>query len=223
MKSQDIKKIQQSFMDSFNEFSTHFYSLEKKDLETTYKLSMQLENIGMDYLLAVAKSCKFKDTFEAFYTPGFLDIQIKSTKTGSEYHLRHDYIFGKIEFESYIDNPEYIKNLQDDFILEFFFTCSKYGFKYEDNCGGTSGKSIFNASIKSNIFRLFRNYTNYVVSNEEGLDVFQNVMFGSFKKEWVLGDEHPLDISQLHEELCIAMKYFYKFNYYLWKAKQNNK
>lgn len=66
MKSQDIKKIQQSFMDSFNEFSTHFYSLEKKDLETTYKLSMQLENIGMDYLLAVAKSCKFKDTFEAF-------------------------------------------------------------------------------------------------------------------------------------------------------------
>lgn len=222
MKTEDLKEIQQAFMTSFNEYCKYFYSTKEKDKERVYELTMQLENAGLNYLLAIAKLCGFKDTFEAFYTPGNLDVFIKSNKTGSEYHFRHNWMFHKLEFESHIDNPEYIKNLQDDFILEFFFNCNKYDFRYEDFYSGTSGKSIFNASIKSNIFRLFRNYTNDIVSNEEGLDVYQNTMLGYFKKEWDLDGEQSLDISQLHEELCIAMKYFYRFNYHLWKAKCSN-
>lgn len=212
-----IKDIQTDFVQLFNLYIKYMYSSKDNIKEEEIQKISKLSTVGMELLLVAADSCHFKDSFEAFYCPDhILMVEIKSIKNNTSYNLGYDWFYHKLYFQSYIENPQYIKNLQDDFILDFFSACKKYGFKYKDDNNGTSGKSIFHASIKSDIFRLFRNYTSDVLS-EEGFDVYNNKFLGFFEKEWDF--KEITSIQEIYDELCIAIKYFYKFNYHLWKAK----
>lgn len=209
------------FVASFNELMDCWEELNPRDEDKRY---MRLTKAGMNLLLNIAEECHFRDKFEAFYSHSFvLDTQIKSTKTDSVYFLGYDIKDGSIYFLSYIHNPQYIKNLQDKFLVDFFSRCQQHGFQYIGQRSGTSGKSIFHNSIKSNIFRLFRDYTADVLESEEGLDVYQNCILGHFEKKW---NCNMLDLEfaqQFYHELCSAMKCFYQFNYHLWKCQQSDK
>lgn len=208
-------EILENFAFHVNSLMESWFSNESQAIkENDYDIIAQS---GAKLLSIAAKSCHFKDEFEASYSLGLLlSSSIISKKTYTAYELNFNMYKGYLSFEAYIGDAEYLKNMQDDFYIEFFSACQKYGFEYDDGYGGTSGKSIFHKSIKSNIFRLIRNYTKKVITDKNGLDVFQYESLGKFRKVW---DCYNLDFEQMYNELCIAMKYFYKFNYHLWKAK----
>lgn len=219
MKDTDL--LLAEFAIAFNELMECWDVLNSRNEDKRY---IRLTKAGMSLLLKAADGCHFKDKFEAFYSYSYvLDVQIKSSKTDSDYIFGYDIIDGNLYFQAYIHNPEYIKNLQEKFLVEFFSICQRYGFKYKGQRSGTSGTSIFHNSIKSNMFRLFRDYTADVLGDPLGLDVYQHETLGYFEKKWGCTELNQDSMRQLYDELCMALKYFYRFNYNLWKAKQNFK
>jgi 2C-methyl-D-erythritol 2,4-cyclodiphosphate synthase len=65
-------------------------------------------------------------------------------------------------------------------------------------------------TFKGNIYRLMRNYFLFVT--EEGFDI-KNFDLGFFSATW----NFEKDIETIYAELSLALKWFYKFNYQLWK------
>nr|WP_302830065.1 hypothetical protein [uncultured Bacteroides sp.] len=214
----DIEKIKNKFVELIR---TELNKATPSDSNKYKAAIFDIDYAAMDLLEAAVQSCNIKDEFEYSYSPTHIfSIDTQSTKTKSSYNFGFDMCSMKFYFNTYIENPLYVKNLQDDFILDFFRICNEYHIDYiSDQHFGTSGKSIYNKSIKSNIFRLFRDYTTDLLS-EDGFEVYDNALLGHFQKEWEY-DYEQIDIDKLYNELCISMKYFYKFNYHLWKAKDN--
>lgn len=96
---------------------------------------------------------------------------------------------------------------------EFFNVCSDYNFLFLHN-GPYYEKDItpeFNANYKSNIINLMHNYVSGMLLPEKDR---QNITFGNFQAVW----NQSKDIDTIINEMAIAFKWFYKFNYYLWKA-----
>lgn len=159
-------------------------------------------------------TCKFHDEFEFTYHIGIgLNLFAESKKTGCKISFGYDEARGSIFVDVDIENAYYIKNLQDDFLIELFSTCNKYNIVYKENCWNDNSNPIYHPSFKSNILRLYRNYTAEMLENEE--EAFSNYMIGSFEKEWI----HPSGVDYVFDELCIAIKILYRLNYLLWKQK----
>lgn len=214
----NINIIKARFVELIGKEFKNVHSLTTEE----YKASIiNIDYAAMNLLESAVESCNIKDKFEFFYSPTHIfNVSAESTKTQSSYDLGLDVCNMKFYFNTHIKNPLYLKNLQDNFLVDFFKTCTEYNIEYiSDRHFGTSGKSIFNKSIKSNIFRLFRDYTTDLLS-EEGFEVYDNALLGHFQKEWDYNYEQT-DIDKIYSELCIAMKYLYKFNYYLWKVKNS--
>lgn len=189
------------------------------DSSDEYKAAIiKIDYAAMDFLESAIRSCRIRDTFEMIYSPTHIfDVSAESEKTQSDFTFGFSEYDMSFFFSMSIKNPLYIKNLQDQFIIDFFKICNEYHVEYKSDHNETSGRSIFNKSIKSNIFRLFRNYTSDMLS-EDGFNVYDNTLLGYFEKTWKY-DSGNMDIDKIYNDISVLTKYFYKFNYHLWKAK----
>lgn len=204
---------------------SEFEKVIRDGLDTIYHSSeeykakiIEIDNAAMDFFESAIQSCNIKDEFDMMCSPTHIfEVSSESKKTRTRFTFgfsAHDMSF----FLSMdIDNPLYLKNLQDRFLVDFFRVCNEHGIEYKSDHHETSGKSIFNKSIKSNIFRLFRNYTSDMLS-EDGFKVYDNFRLGYFEKTWKYNLK-DMNIGGIYNDICVLIKFFYKFNYYLWKAK----
>jgi len=178
--------------------------------------------VTMHKVLAHAvKSSKIKDQFEYFWHlgPQVIIIIAKSQKTDVDYEFFYDYRRNTLHFQSFIHNPYNLKNLQDKFLIEFFSICEQNGFKYEQNSFSPSLERKFPdlyKTFKGNIYRLMRNYFLLVTDEDRST---QDLDLGFFSASW----DFDKDIETIYAELSLAMKWFYKFNYNLWKIEDLKK
>lgn len=182
---------------------------------------IDIDYAAMDFLESAIQSCNVKDEFELMYSPTHIfDVSAESKKTRTCFTFGFSPHYMSFFLSMDIENPLYLKNLQDRFLVDFFRTCNEYNIEYKSDHQETSGKSIFNKSIKSNIFRLLRNYTSDMLS-EDGFKVYDNTRLGYFEKIWRYNSE-GMNIDGIYNDICVLIKILYKFNYHLWKAKCND-
>lgn len=182
-------------------------------------------NSAISLLENAAKKNKIKDDFKPlYYEPNVtLGCFLLSEKTNSEYHLMYDCYKNEIIFYSSIHNWENIKNLSDSFWSEFLEISNKYNFKFGSYSGPFYDKEKtpeFNANYKSFIFNLMSVYITAMLESKEER---RNISFGELEIIWAAENK----IEDILEQLNIAFKFFYRFNYLLWKSedirKQNQK
>ncbi|OYX86270.1 MAG: hypothetical protein B7Y83_01945 [Flavobacteriales bacterium 32-34-25] len=131
----------------------------------------------------------------------------------------YDLYKNEIIFYSSINNWQNIKNLNDSFWSEFLEISQKYDFKFGSYSGPFYDKEKtpeFNANYKSLMFNLMSVYiTAMLESKEERL----NISFGQFEVVWT----PSIKTTDILEQLNIAFKFFYRFNYLLWKSEDIRK
>ncbi len=167
------------------------------------------------FLEAIVKKGKFKDEFEYTYSGGyFIHINAKSTKTDSKFHLGYCGVFGELVFSTDITNVINVHSLNEEFLLDFFSVANKHNIKYYESESGMT--EIKHPQLRrrknSNLLRFMGNY--FLASEED--NVFHNYCFGQFDKTWMVTEDKTME--DIFDEACICMKWFYKFNYHLWKA-----
>ena len=111
-------EILENFAFHVNSLMESWFSNESQAIkENDYDIIAQS---GAKLLSIAAKSCHFKDEFEASYSLGLLlSSSIISKKTYTAYELNFNMYKGCLSFEAYIGDAEYLKNMQDDFYIEF--------------------------------------------------------------------------------------------------------
>ena len=161
-----------------------------------------------------------KDKFEYSWSPAPFTISVyaQSLKTQAQYQFVFNHLDNTLHLESHIYNPYNLKNLQDGFLIEFFNICNTNNFSYKQNAFSPSAEKKYpdlHKTFKGNIFRLMRNYFLFISEYEinENSKQVQDLDLGYFTADW----DFTKDIETIYSELCLAMKWFYKFNYTLWK------
>lgn len=163
------------------------------------------------------KKANIHDTFEYYYYFGpSIFIEARSAKTKTTYRLGFDFIKRELFFATCICNSYNLKNLQDAFLCDFFTIMDKYKFIYVDyqpNECRSKYPDMFK-HFKGYIFRMMRSY-------------FMQVSEGC-REDFGLGDLEAIwnssrSMDEIYTELCIATKWFYKFNYQLWKIEDLKK
>lgn len=161
------------------------------------------------------KNSKIKDDFEYYYIPGVsLIIEVKSKKINTEFSLGYDFFKKQLFFSSYIHYWQNIRNMKDEFMIDFFEVCTNNRFRFRQNSGPFYDKEItpeFNANYKSNIVNLMHNYVSAMLMPEKER---QNITFGSLETDWDMSGDAQTIVSEFET----AFKWFYKFNYTLWKS-----
>lgn len=184
-------------------------------------------NSSISILKNASKKSNIKDNFTPlYYKPSAtLGCFVVSEKTKSEYHIMFDIYKNEIIFYSTINNWENIKNLNDSFWSEFLEMSEKYNFKFGSYSGPFFDKEKtpeFIVNYKSFVFNLM---SVYVIAMLESKEDRMNISFGQLEIVWT----PQRAISEVLEQLNIAFKFFYRFNYLLWKSEdirrqnQNNK
>jgi len=186
-------------------------------LEGTENVRVALHGV----LEQALKSSRIKDDFEYFWHQGPQCIIVvgKSAKTSTAYEFFYDHWKNTLHFQSFIGNPYNLKNLQDGFLVDFFKVCEDNGFKYEENSFSPSLEKRFPdlyKTFKGNIYRLMRNY--FLRITDEDADL-ANLDLGYFSASW----DFQKDVETIFAELSLAVKWFYKFNYHLWKIEDLKK
>ncbi|PJJ09818.1 hypothetical protein CLU83_3195 [Flavobacterium sp. 1] len=176
-----------------------------------YKDFVDTTYLVWDYLIS---KTSFKDDFEFYWSPGIvISVTAKSIKTGCHFMIGLDFFKRELYFDTDIGHWENIRNLKDEFMTEFFDICTKNGFLFFHN-GPYYEKDItpeFNAKYKSNIINLMHNYVSGMLLPKQERE---NISFGNFQAIW----NQSKDMQTIINELEIAFKWFYKFNYHLWKS-----
>lgn len=201
-----------TFFDSINKISRNDYS------QSTNKMFID----SAFYMLRTAsKKSRIKDSFEGFYYDP-LKIKcckLKSEKTQSEYELLYDTYKNEIVFQSHIRNWWNIRNINDSFWSELIEVNKNFNIQFSADGGPIYDKEKtpeFNANYKSIIFNLMRVYVTAMLEPEEQRDY---IGFGQLEIVW--SPEKSTD--QIISELNIAFKFFYRFNYLLWKSEDIRK
>ncbi|MFH6943479.1 hypothetical protein [Flavobacterium sp. FlaQc-50] len=183
-------------------------SPEPSDYENFVNITYQI----WDNLI---KLCKIKDDFLFYWSPSaVISVTAKSDKTDCHYMIGLDLFKRELYFDVSITNWENIRNLKDEFLTEFFDICTQNDFKFSPDSGPFYEKEItpeFNANYKSNIINIMHNYVSGMLLPEKERG---NISFGRFVAVW----DSSKDMETILNELQIAFKWFYKFNYNLWKA-----
>lgn len=183
-------------------------SPEPSDYENFVNITYQI----WDNLI---KLSKIKDDFSFYWSPSaVISVTAKSDKTDCHYMIGLDLFKRELYFDVSIRNWENIRNLKDEFMTEFFGICTQNDFKFSPDSGPFYEKEItpeFNANYKSNIINIMHNYVSGMLLPEKERG---NISFGSFVAVW----DSSKDMETILNELQIAFKWFYKFNYNLWKA-----
>lgn len=163
----------------------------------------------------VIKASKIKDEFTFHWSSSaVISITAKSNKKNCHYMIGLDLFKRELYFDVDIRNWENIRNLKDEFMTEFFEICTQNRFVFLPNSGPFYEKEItpeFNAKYKSNIINLMHNYVSGMLLPENER---QDIMFGSFQAVWNASKDMEIIINELE----VAFKWFYKFNYHLWKS-----
>ncbi|KAF2334612.1 hypothetical protein [Flavobacterium nitrogenifigens] len=161
------------------------------------------------------KASKIKDDFTFYWSlSAVISVTAESGKTNCHYMIGLDLFKRELYFDVSIRNWENIRNLKDEFMTEFFAICTQNDFKFSPDSGPIYDKEItpeFNANYKSNIINLMHNYVTGMLLPEKERG---NISFGHFVAVW----DASKDMETILSELQIAFKWFYKFNYHLWKA-----
>lgn len=178
-------------------------------------------NSATTLLQNASKKSNIKDRFTPFYyePTATLGCFLKSEKTQSEYHLMYDLYTNEIIFYSSLMNWENIKNLNDSFWSEFLEISQKYDFKFASFSGSFYDKDKtpeFNVNYKSFVFTLMSVYITAMLEPKEERG---NVSFGQLEIVWT-PQKSTVDILA---QLNIAFKFFYRFNYLLWKSEDIRK
>lgn len=173
-------------------------------------------NSATNLLESASKKSRIKDKFVSYYyePAATLSCFLKSEKTESEYNLMYDLYKNEIIFYSTIRDWENIKNINDSFWAELLEVASKYNVKFSSYSGPFYDKEKtpeFNANYKSIVFNLMSVYITAMLEPEKARE---NISFGQLELVWT-PEKSTEDIIN---ELNIAFKIFYRFNYLLWKA-----
>lgn len=170
-------------------------------------------------LSASIKQANIHDTFEYYYSYGHVtSVDARSPKTGTSYELGYYHLNGELFFKTYIRNSYNLKNLQDDFLCNFFAVMEKYKFIYHDShpteCRNKYPDMF--KHFKGNVFRMMRSYFMQI---SEGYVNDYNFELGDLEAVWDMSKY----MEEIYAELCVATKWFYKFNYQLWKIEDLKK
>ena len=199
-------------------YSLFFKSINKiRNDEITDESIDDFYNSATKILENASKESKVKDSFKAYYYKPHITLVslLKSEKLGSDYQLMYDSYNNQITFSTWIKNWENIKNLNDSFWSDFLEKSHKYNFKfgnYESTIYDNENAPEFKNKFKSINFNIMSSYISAMLHSKE---VRQNIGFGQLAITW--NSNHSPD--KVIYEIGIAFKYFYKFNYNLWKAR----
>lgn len=202
-------------MNSVNTFFSSIQKISENDFENN-----DVRNVfksASELLINASKEARIKDDFETFYfepTATIISL-LESEKTKSKYNLLYDIYTGEIVFYTNIDNWENIKNIDDKFWAELINTSQKYDIKFSADSGPFYDKSItpeFNANFKSIMFNIMSVYVTAMLETKIDRG---NFGFGQLEISWTA---NKTCIADIVNELNIAFKIFYRFNYLLWKA-----
>lgn len=188
--------------------------LSEEEAISTYK---GLEETMFVMLRSSIKKANIHDTFEYYYHLGpSIFIEARSAKTNTEYRLGFDFFKRELFFWTYIRNSYNLKNLQDNFLCNFFTVMDKYKFIYRDS-HPTECRSKYPdmfKHFKGNVFRMMRSYFMQISEGPEG-----DFELGDLEVDWNM----VKSMDEIYAELCVATKWFYKFNYQLWKIEDLKK
>lgn len=210
IKYRTLDDIISDFCNSINEY------IEIKniaDISEEYTQKWKKANNSMfDALHYFIDKNHFKDKFYYSYIipPVGFFVTAESRKTKSKYNFVYDDIHNTFSLESYIYNTYNIKNLQDDFLIDFFNQSRKYGFSFFENFWASSKSKypdLFK-TFKGSIFRMMRNYFFCIIERQGNMDDF-----GSWEKIWTI--DQPIE--DIFRDAPNILKSFYNFNYNLWK------
>lgn len=112
-------------------------------------------------------------------------------------------------FDTDIRNGKNLRHLPEDFLLEFFAILNQYNIQYDqiEICvEAERNHPDLYRNKKGNLLPLMR---NYYLNNAYG----RECALGMFEIVW----DFNRSLNDIFTEACIAMKWFYKFNYNLWK------
>lgn len=194
------------FFDAINQIKKN--EITHENVDNFFKSAIAiLENASVN--------SKIKDKFEAFYYRPSINLIcfLKSEKTESTYQLLYDSYTNEIVFSSWIKNWQNIKNLNDSFWSEFLEKGQEFNFKFRSSEGPFYNKEKtpeFNVQYKSLNFNIMSVYITAMLESETDR---QNIGFGDLEIVWT----PKKSTTEVISELNIAFKYFYKFNYNLWK------
>lgn len=172
---------------------------------------------AMEILNCAKKKAKIKDEFsEFYYEPRGVTYScfLKSEKTNSKYTIFYDSYTNEIVFYSSIDNWENIKNLTDGFWSDFLEKSQENNFRfenYESTIYDNDNAPEFKNKYKSINFNIMSHYVSAMLHSEEER---KNIGFGQLAISW--NPNHS--ITQVISQIETSFKYFYKFNYNLWKV-----
>ncbi|MBC7522974.1 MAG: hypothetical protein H7239_00820 [Flavobacterium sp.] len=167
-------------------------------------------------LINASKKSNVKDNFTPYYYQPTASICcfLVSEKTKANYYLMYDFYKNEIIFHTDLLNWENIKNLNDSFWLEFLEMSQTHNFKFRSYSGPFYDKEVtpeFSANYKSFIFNLMSVYITAMLESKEERG---NISFGSLEIVWTPKNE----IEEVLDQLNVAFKSFYRFNYLLWKS-----
>jgi hypothetical protein len=141
-----------------------------------------------------------------------INANIKSIKTGCEYSF--GYYEGIFFLDSFINNPNYIHKVSDEFWLNIL-SLNKYGeLKFDENHSAPVINDINiekKYSTKSNLFKIIRNYLFLDLTDSVLMDLGNLEVTWSEKTYW----------DELMRKGCFAFELLYKINYELWKINKN--
>ncbi len=198
------------------EYSLFFKSINKiKNNEITNENIDGFYNSATKILENASKESKVKDSFKAYYYKPHITLisLLRSEKIGSDYQLMYDSYNNQITFSTWVKNWENIKNLNDSFWVEFLEKGNELNFNFFASEGPFYNKENtpeFNTKYKSLNFNIMSVYVTAMLKSQEDR---QNTGFGNLEIVWT----SERSTREIIEELNIAFKYFYKFNYNLWK------
>jgi len=206
-----------TLMNRFRENINQYISLDNLDIpeDDSYQIWKKANSSMYEVLQFFVEANHFKDDFEYFHHVGYgLHVLAESKKTKVQYSFLFDRLTYDFSIECYIHNANSIKNLSDKFLTDFFTASEEYKFEFvEKSFFGKEVKAKYAdlfMTFKGNIFRMMRNY--FIGTSENG----KVDELGNWEKSWSI----DTPIETIFSEGPIVLKWFYKFNYQLWKAKK---
>lgn len=200
-------------IDKFTEQLNGFYKNENRNQSEYIK-------VGFDVLDYIISQINVKDTFDFKYSPSIaISNYAISKKMNVSFDLSYNFIYHTVNFSCFVHNWENIKNLNDEFWVDFIEVCNKYNFFFNQLSAPKYDKELapeLNLKFKSNIFNLMNTYINSMLTSATSR---KNLTFGTLEASWAT----KTPVSQIIDELIIAFKWFYKFNYLLYKADATRK
>jgi hypothetical protein len=198
-----------------NKYRASLFTERKQNDEESTDLLYETADVLSKIVDIAIRFSNCKDDFDTskmylnLYGPCLI---IKSNKTNQTIYLATD--LEGIYLETSFLHAENLKNMGDDFWLEFFELKKFSGFEYLENSYFPNDvqrkyPELFH-SYKNTLFLMFRKFFLSHAENYEDIDL------GNFKVLW----KTDTDFLKMIEETCLAFRIMYRMNFKLWKISE---